>query len=141
MKILLAADGSAVSRRVAAGVAERARWFVDLPEIHVLHVHLAVPTELTRGHVSRETVDRYYLEEGEAVLAPIVDTLQAAGLAVSSHIHVGRPAEVIVRLAEELGCDLIGLGTHGHGALASAVLGSVALKVLQHAPVPVLTFR
>jgi len=53
---------------------------------------------------------------------------------------VGQPAEVIVKLAGELACELICLGTHGRGAVATAVLGSVALKVLQFSQVPVLLF-
>lgn len=141
MKILLAVDGSEVSLRAAAGVIDYVRWFAEPPQIELLHVHLPVPVGLALEHVSRETLDRYYLEEGEAALAPALARLQAAGLVATTHIHVGHPAEVIVRLAGELGCDLICLGTHGHGAVAAAVLGSVAMRVLHLSQVPVLLFR
>ena len=47
----------------------------------------------------------------------------------------------IIHDAEELGSDLIVLGTHGTGGLAHLVLGSVAQKVLRTSPIPVLTVR
>jgi nucleotide-binding universal stress UspA family protein len=141
MNILLAVDGSETSLRAAAGLASHVRWFAEPPAIHLLHVHLPVPVGLALQHVSRETLDRYYLEEGEKVLAPASELLRSAGLSTTTHIHVGHPADVIVRLAAELACELVCLGAHGRGAIATAVLGSVALKVLQLSPVPVLLFR
>jgi nucleotide-binding universal stress UspA family protein len=47
----------------------------------------------------------------------------------------------IIRAAEELGSDLIVMGTHGTSGLAHLILGSVAEKVLRTSPVPVLTVR
>ena len=138
MKILLAIDGSEVSQRALDSLVDHVQWFRDKPEIHLLHVHLPVPVGLAVQHVSKDALDRYYREEGEAVLAEARKRLEEAGLAVTQHIHVGQPAEVIVRLAAELGCELICLGTHGRGAISGAVLGSVAGKVLHLARVPVL---
>lgn len=138
MKVLLAIDGSEVSQRALRSLLAHVQWFRDRPEVHLLHVHLPVPVGLAVQHVSQEALDRYYREEGEAVLAPALAELAAAGIAAAAHIHVGQPAEIIVRLAGELGCELICLGTHGRGALAGAALGSVATKVLHLAKVPVL---
>lgn len=138
MKILLAIDGSPVSQRALASLIEHVQWFRDRPEVHLLHVHLPIPVGLAVQHVSQESLDRYYREEGEAVLAQARASLSQAGIAVTQHIHVGQPADIIVKLAAELGCDLICLGTHGRGALSSVVLGSVASKVLHSASVPVL---
>jgi nucleotide-binding universal stress UspA family protein len=141
MNILVAIDGSDVSLRAVRGLIDHIRWFRDKPAVHLLHVHLPVPVGLALQHVSRETVDRYYREEGEAVLAPAVALLDEAGLTATSHIHVGHPAETIVRLAAELGCELVCLGSHGRGALGHALLGSVAARVLHLAPMPVLLIK
>jgi len=141
MNILFAYDGSDVSRRALASLVDHLQWFRDQPAIHLLHVHLPVPVGLAVQHVSRDALDRYYREEGEAVLADARGQLEAAGFVVTPHIHVGHPAELIVRLAEELGCDLICLGTHGRGSLANAALGSVATKVLHLSKAPVLIAR
>ena len=53
----------------------------------------------------------------------------------------GTPFVEIVRLAREEGADLIITGTHGRGAVAHMLLGSVAERVVRKAPCPVLTVR
>lgn len=89
-------------------------------------------------HVSHETLHAYYREEGEKELAPARAQLDAAGIGFTPHVHVGQPGETICHVASQLGCTLIAMGTHGRGALAGMVVGSVATRVLQHAPIPVL---
>jgi nucleotide-binding universal stress UspA family protein len=51
------------------------------------------------------------------------------------------PAEEIVRYARTHAIDLIVMGTHGRGAMAQLLVGSVAEKVVRTAPCPVLTVR
>lgn len=51
------------------------------------------------------------------------------------------PAETIVTYAKAHGIDLIVMGTHGRGAMARLLMGSVAEKVVRSAPCPVLTVR
>jgi nucleotide-binding universal stress UspA family protein len=53
----------------------------------------------------------------------------------------GEPAALISSYAKEQNADLIVMSTHGLGAKGGYALGSVALKVLQHAPCPVLLRR
>lgn len=53
----------------------------------------------------------------------------------------GTPFVEIIRMAREEQADLIVLGTHGRGAIAHLLLGSVAEKVVRKAPCPVLTVR
>ena len=54
-------------------------------------------------------------------------------------VEEGDPAAVIVRVAEEIDADLICMPTRGHGPFRKFLLGSTAGKVLNDAPVPVLT--
>ena len=51
------------------------------------------------------------------------------------------PAAAIVDHAREVKADLIVIGTHGRGAVAHLLLGSVAERVVRTAPCPVLTVR
>jgi nucleotide-binding universal stress UspA family protein len=51
----------------------------------------------------------------------------------------GSAATEIVQRARDLAADLIVIGTHGRRGLAHALLGSVAERVVQRAPCPVLT--
>lgn len=60
---------------------------------------------------------------------------------VSRVLHAGPPGEVICWAAQERNCDLIVMGTHGHGGLKHLLFGSVAEYVLKHARCPVLTVR
>ncbi len=53
----------------------------------------------------------------------------------------GEPATETVRAAEETGCNLIVLGTHGRTGLSRLVLGSVAEQVLRRAHCVVVTVR
>ena len=57
----------------------------------------------------------------------------------STEVVEGDPAAEILRKADELGVDLVVMGTHGKGLLAHAFLGSVAEKILQRIKIPVLT--
>ncbi len=64
----------------------------------------------------------------------------AHDLCVEAEIHVvvGSAASEIVRLAEELGTQMVVMGTHGRTGLAHLLLGSVAERVMRHVHVPVL---
>jgi nucleotide-binding universal stress UspA family protein len=56
-------------------------------------------------------------------------------------IKPGAPAETIVQTAKEENCDLIVMGTHGHGAIADVLIGSTAKWVVRQSPIPVLVIR
>lgn len=56
-------------------------------------------------------------------------------------VRDGSPAEEIVRLADEAGCDLIILGTRGRTGLVRLLAGSVAESVLRHARCPVMALQ
>lgn len=55
--------------------------------------------------------------------------------------HAGPAGEVICWLAQDCGCDLIVVGTHGRTGLSHLLMGSVAEHVMRHARCPVLTVR
>jgi universal stress protein A len=63
------------------------------------------------------------------------------GLTVETRAAQGMPAEAIVAVAREEGCEMIVMGTHGRTGLLHLVLGSVAEQVVRSAPCPVLTVR
>jgi nucleotide-binding universal stress UspA family protein len=65
----------------------------------------------------------------------------APGLTVERHLVAGNEADEILRLASELKCDLVVMGTHGRTGLRRLLLGSVAESVMRKAPCAVLTVR
>ena len=60
---------------------------------------------------------------------------------VTRVLHTGPAGEAICWLAEQRGCDLSIMGTHGRSGLLHLFLGSVAEHVMRHARCPVLTLR
>ncbi len=53
----------------------------------------------------------------------------------------GNPVDVIIEAAQAKECDLIVMGSHGHGGLAGILMGSTAKKVVQQSKIPVLIVR
>ena len=53
----------------------------------------------------------------------------------------GNPAEEILEQAEKINCDIIVMGTHGHGAIEDVLLGSTARRVVRRSKKPVLVVR
>lgn len=141
MKILLPVDGSECALRAVDHLIAHSVWFRDVPELHLLHVHAPIPIGRVQAHVGKETLHAYYLEESQELLVAAQKKLDAAELFHTTHIHVGQPAEVIAKIAGELGCDLIIMGTHGRSGVAGLVMGSVANRVLHLASCPVLLVK
>jgi len=79
--------------------------------------------------------------EAEASLARHETELRESGHSVESVVREGYAATAIVDEANELGADLIVIGTHGLSGLKHMLLGSVAERVVQKAPCPVLTVK
>jgi nucleotide-binding universal stress UspA family protein len=139
MRILIATDGSP-SATFAETLAASIAWPADT-ELDVLCVDQLgededdfPAEELAAAHAAlrREIDDR---------LAALVTLLARPGRTVRARVVFGRPATIIVNEAAELGADLVIVGSHDRGALASFALGSVAAEVVDHAPCPVLVAR
>ncbi|MEO7271307.1 MAG: universal stress protein [Vicinamibacterales bacterium] len=75
----------------------------------------------------------------------IVETLGSRGTGepatVTCVLTAGSPALAIVEYAKEHQIDVIVMGTHGRGAVAHLLMGSVAERVVRFAPCPVLTVK
>jgi nucleotide-binding universal stress UspA family protein len=72
-----------------------------------------------------------------AVGRPVAD-LEAAGVEVESRLVSGKPADVLIDVANEVGASAIVVGTVGESPIAGAFLGSVVLRLIQRSPLPVL---
>jgi nucleotide-binding universal stress UspA family protein len=139
MKILVAVDGSAYTRRMLDYIATH-DW---LRTGHALTVLAVVPPLPHRAaaFAGHDVVQGYYEDDARQILSPVREFSQAAGIEASFEHRIGHPAETIARLAAEGGYDLVILGSHGHGAVGNLVLGSVATKVLALCKTPVLVIR
>ena len=140
MKILLAVDGSAYTKKMLAYLATHDELFTQGNDYTVFTVQPVLPPR-ARAAVGKEVVDGYYAQEAEKVLAPVSKFLLRHGIDAKSSWKVGHAGESIAKLADAGKFDLLVMGSHGQGTLVNLVMGSVATRVLAHCKVPVLLVR
>jgi nucleotide-binding universal stress UspA family protein len=140
MNILLATDGSSYTKRMLAYVAAHEEW---LGARHRYVVVTAIPSIPPRAaaFLDREMVKGYYRDEAERVFKPIRTFFKQKGIEAEFASKAGPAAEVITKEAGSASFDLLMMGSHGHGSVVNAVMGSVATKVLASCTLPVLLVR
>ncbi|QEI08318.1 universal stress protein [Pigmentiphaga aceris] len=138
-KIILATDGSEHSQ-AAAHYLVRNPILNPQADVIVVSVATRLPPHVT-GSLSSGDANSWYEDENRKALQPVEDILRAGNIRFSSAGLNGVPEDAIVDYANEVSADLIVIGTHGHGALLNAVMGSVASKVLTKSSVPVLLIK
>lgn len=111
--------------------------------LHLLHVTepLAYPTDLGYAPVVSGELETELQEGSRERLAGVVNELRQSGFTVEGKLRVGRPHTEIAAAAADLGVDLVVVTTHGFTGLKHVLLGSVAERVVRHAPCPVLVVR
>jgi len=140
MKILLAADGSTYTKKALAFLVTNHEIAGGDGEIVVVNVQPAMPPRV-KSMVGATAVQDYHREEAEKVLKPIEKFLQRHGIAYTSRWAVGNPGVEIVKAAKKDKAQMIVMGTHGHGILGRAILGSVAQNVMTQIEIPVLLVK
>jgi nucleotide-binding universal stress UspA family protein len=143
--ILLPTDGSELSQlAMEKGVA-----FAKATGARVTAVHVGPEFEPIAydGLMPVDPItDEQFAEEararGQTYLASVERKAAEAGVACDTVYTTGHhPFDVIIRTAEERGCDLIVMASHGRRGLASLLLGGETQRVLTHTKIPVLVFR
>ncbi|MCY1542544.1 Universal stress protein family protein [compost metagenome] len=112
--------------------------FVEGHELVIVHVCTGISGHVAR-HLSKEVITDYYAEENAKVFDPVAALLTENG--VSNYTidkRHGHAAEEILKSAAAAHAQLIVLGTHGHGLLGRALMGSVATKVISETDTSVL---
>jgi nucleotide-binding universal stress UspA family protein len=140
MKILLAVDGSKHTKKMLAYLSTHEDMFGPAHRYTVYNVHPPLPPRAS-ATVGSEIARGFYAEEAERVTAPVAKFLARHGITPQVVHKVGQPGELIAKAAQAGKFDLVVMGSHGHGALANLVMGSVATQVLAHCKTPVLLVR
>lgn len=132
-RILLATDFSPDSALALDVAAETARCF--RAQVIVLHVDAtAESAPLSIEAQSRREAARQCLERAR-------ERLGAASVSVAILLRPGDPAREILRTAVTYGTRMIVIASHGWSRASALLLGSVADRVVRHAPLPVLVVR
>jgi nucleotide-binding universal stress UspA family protein len=80
--------------------------------------------------------------EAEKILKQALNSAQSTGIAASTRLVFNdHPYEAIMEVAEQEGCDLIIMASHGRKGVSGLLLGSETQKVLTHSAIPVLVYR
>lgn len=140
MKILLAADGSSYTKKALAYLVTHEALAGEDGHIVVVNVQPAMPPRV-RSMVGAAAVQDYHREESDKVLKPIEKFLQRHDLSYSTRSAVGSPGPEIVKAAKKEKVHMVVMGTHGHGVLGRALMGSVAQDVIEDCEVPVLLVK
>jgi nucleotide-binding universal stress UspA family protein len=140
MKIVLAADGSSYTKKALAFLMTHTEIAGGDGHIVVVNVQPAVPPRV-KSMVGATAVNEYHADEAQKVLKPIEKFLQRHDVAYTTRWAVGRPGEEILKAARKEKAHMIVMGTHGHGILGRALLGSVAQNVITDCEIPVLMVK
>jgi nucleotide-binding universal stress UspA family protein len=159
--ILLPTDGSELSAvAIHQGILFAKSIHAKITGLCVMPLHaellyaVQMPTEVVDQSASRcrELAEAYFasLEKSveiakqlaEAYLQVILRGAKKAGVTCDVvYERNDSPYEAIIRVAEQKGCDLVMMASHGRRGVKAILIGSETQKVLTHSKIPVLVYR
>jgi len=140
MKILVAVDGSRYTKKMLAFLVTHNDTFGGNAQYTLLNVQPPLPYRAEQV-AGREAVQKWRDEESSKILDPIRKFLSRHDISFTVKVTVGIAGERIATMAESGRYDMVVMGSHGHSALGTVLLGSVAQRVLANCSVPVLLIR
>ena len=140
-RITLATDGSDASAQALEYVLntfqpDRSTGKGGRVPIHVSVIHVMASSPLAPITINLAMPWNKHpglKEAGHKLIEQSVQKLIKAGFTAEAVCQLGKPAEVIMKVASKHHADLIVMGAKGLGAIARFLLGSVATRVVQHA--------
>jgi Universal stress protein UspA and related nucleotide-binding proteins len=141
--ILIPTDGSALAGTAIEKGLQLARTLgakvTVMTSMEPFHVYASEAVHITN---LREEYNERVVSRAMAPLQTAAAQAAAAGVPCETvAVESERPFEGIVHAAEERGCDLIAMTSHGRGGMAAILIGSETMKVLTHSKIPVLVYR
>lgn len=139
-RILVPTDASEYSRRALKTALELARAV----KAEVVLLHVSYTPQAYWGYtisygitVTQEQLD----QNGELALEATLTGIETEPVVITKRVESGHPVTIIVEQIKKENIDLVVMGSHGYGAIAGSVLGSVSQRVLQRASCPVLIIK
>ncbi|MCU0631592.1 MAG: universal stress protein [Methanolinea sp.] len=135
-KILVAVDGSPLTRNVIRAAVEEARCHGA--ELHIVHV---IENGWAEGDVARELAIRDLEEEAASLLSSMKAEAEAQGGEATPHLLRGHPGDRIVDCAIDIGADMVILGSIGKSQVKRMITGSVSTFVVTHCPITTMVVK
>ena len=144
-RILIATDGSDISRTAVASAIELA--LAIGAELVALYVVPRYPVSYFEGGIAISVEDiarteKQWSDKGQAVVDAVQLEAKAQGVVANALVvQSDLVAESIILAAKKHGCDLVVMASHGRKGIKRILLGSETQHVLTHSTVPVLVLR
>lgn len=141
MKLLVATDGSNNALRAVDYAIGMLGKLNEPGSITLISVHDDTALRNARRFLGKDVVEDYLRELSETDMADARKHLDEAGIPYECITRTGHVASELTRAAADGGFDVIVLGSKGRTALKDFVIGSVARRVAELSPIPVLLIR
>ena len=141
-RILISTDGSESSIRAAEyGINIAKTLGAQLMVVYVIDSVVLDEARTFFKAGEQEDVERKLKQAGQGCVNYVLGLAEKEGVKAASSIAKGIPFEQIVNLAEESNVGLIVMGTHGRRGPDRILIGSVAERVIEYSPCPVLVVK
>ena len=138
-KILVATDASEYSRQALKSALDLARkYHSEVELLFVMYKPLMFDGSLDEEDVIAQNQTE---RRGELAIQATLEGMDITDVTLIKKILPGKPANVILEEIEKENIDLVIMGSHGYGAIAGSILGSVSQRVLYGAKCSVLIAR
>jgi len=138
-KILVPTDGSDYSFRALQYAISIAK--THNAELLVTYVVDEVVIDQFSKPEERSVVESELKSDGQRFIHYALSLIEKENVKASPMLVKGRPFEQIVNLAKSFDVDLIVMGTYGHRGAERILIGSVAERVIEYSPCPVLVVK
>jgi nucleotide-binding universal stress UspA family protein len=141
--VLFATDGSPLSNEAAVKAVQLAKSM----SARLTAVTVSTPFHVfaTDAVMVSDTEDVYNEERkkrSEKYLGVVKSAAELSGLSFEGkHVFHDHPYVAIIDTANNSGCDVICMASHGRRGISALVLGSETIKVLTHSKIPVVVWR
>jgi len=137
-KILVATDASEYSRQALKTALELARKFkADVELLFVMPMPIVYDSNVYSYIITPEQSE----EQGDLALEATLKGIDISNVNLFTKKLLGKPATLILQEVENENIDFVVMGSHGYGAIAGSLLGSVSQQVLHKAKCPVLIVK
>jgi len=138
-QIVVGTDGSTGANIAVDAAIELAR--MSGATLHVVNAHklmtayqLATAADVGIAPVDVSSTNDAILAEGKRICDQVVERAKGAGVQAETHNVGGDTADALMRVAKDIGADLLVVGNRGMAGARRFVLGSVPNKVSHHCP-------